>query len=102
MTSAHGVVVVAHWRTTEASLPDVLAYAAEARLASLAESGCHSYEILRDTIDPNHLVLIEHYRDETALDEHLDSPHYRELVVRRIRPLLADRTVEFLQARDAR
>ncbi|WP_197375996.1 putative quinol monooxygenase [Mycolicibacterium baixiangningiae] len=95
------IVVVAHWRTTEADLPEVLEYAAAARPLSLAEPGCLGYEILQDTEEPTHVVLVEHYRDSTALDAHMNSSHYRDLVVGRIRPLLTDRTVELLQPRDA-
>lgn len=94
------IVVVAHWRTTEADLPDVLENAAAMRPLSLAEPGCLGYEIFQDPGDPTHVVLIEHYRDSNALDAHLNSPHYRDLVVDRTRPLLTDRSVELLQPRD--
>ena len=93
------VVVVAHWRTTAADLSEVLECAAAARAPSLAEPGCLGYEILQDSADPRHVVLVEHYRDSTAIDAHLSSPHYQDLVVGRIRPLLTDRTVELLQPR---
>ncbi|SEH54125.1 Antibiotic biosynthesis monooxygenase [Mycolicibacterium rutilum] len=100
MTGHADVVVVAHWWTTGAGLSDVLTFAAQARPASLAEPGCLGYEVLQDTTDANHLVLVEHYRDEVALEDHLNSPHYQELVVGSIRPLLTDRTVEFLRPRE--
>ena len=93
------VVVVAHWRTTEADLPEVLRCAGQARQPSLAEPGCLGYQILSDTEDPTHLVLVEHYRDSAALQAHLASSHYQDLVVGRIRPLLTGREVELLQPR---
>lgn len=99
MSTTAPVVVLAHWRTTAANLPEVLKYASEAQPQSLAEPGCLGYEILSASDDPTHVVLIEHYRDTAALDAHLSSPHYQQLVVGRIRPLLTDRTVEFLQPR---
>lgn len=101
MTAAEPVVVVAHWQTTEASLETVLAHVAALQPQSLAEPGCLGYQVLRSVDEPTNLVLIEHYRDGAALDAHLDSPHYRELVVERIRPMLTDRRVEFLRPRDA-
>ncbi len=74
-----------------AGLSDVLTFAAQARPASLAEPGCLGYEVLQDTTDANHLVLVEHYRDEVALEDHLNSPpHYQELVVGEY-PSVADR-----------
>lgn len=93
------VVVLAHWRTTAADVSEVLQQAQAARESSLAEPGCLGYEILQDTADPTQIVLVEHYRDQAALDAHLASPHYHEFVVERIRPRLTDRAVEVLEPR---
>ncbi|WP_197379857.1 putative quinol monooxygenase [Mycolicibacterium mengxianglii] len=100
MSTAETVVVVAHWQTTEASVDTVLAHLAELQPKSLAEPGCLGYEVFRQIEERASLVLIEHYRDDTALDAHLNSSHYQDLVVGRIRPLLTDRRVEFLRPRD--
>jgi quinol monooxygenase YgiN len=101
MGAAEPVVVVAYWQTTEATIDTVLAHVAALGPQSLAEPGCLGYQVFRSVDEPTNLVVIEHYRDDTALEEHLNSPHYQELVVGRIRPLLADRRVEFLRPRDA-
>ncbi len=102
MTTAEPVVVLAHWQTTETSLDTVLEHIAALRPQSLAEPGCLGYEAFQSPGEPTNLVLIEHYRDGAALDAHLNSPHYQELVVGRIRPLLTDRRVEFLRPREAK
>jgi len=96
MSTTEPVVVIAHWQTTESALDTVLALAAELRPLSLAEPGCLGYEILRSVDESTTVALIEHYRDQQALDAHLSSRHYQDLVVGRIRPLLTDRRVEFL------
>lgn len=101
MTTAERVVVVAHWQTTEAALPTVLAHIAALRPQSLAEPGCDGYEAFQAVEQPTKLLLIEHYRNVTALEAHLGSAHYQELVAERIRPLLTDRRVEFLRPREA-
>jgi quinol monooxygenase YgiN len=88
------VVVVAHWQTTADSLDTVLAHLAELRPQALAEAGCLGYEAIQSVDDATTIVLIERYRDDSALDEHVNSAHYQELVVGRIRPLLTDRRVE--------
>ena len=90
------VVIVAHWQTTGEDLDTVLDLVAELAPRSLAEPGCLGYEVLQDADEPTHLVLIERYLDRAALDAHLDSPHYQELVVGGIRPLLTDRRVSTL------
>lgn len=90
------VVVVAHWQTTADSLDTVLGHLAALRPQALDEPGCLGYEAFQSIDDPAAIVLIERYRDQAALDAHLSSPHYQDLVVERIRPLLTDRYVEFL------
>ncbi|QNJ93215.1 antibiotic biosynthesis monooxygenase [Mycolicibacterium fluoranthenivorans] len=101
MGSTDPVVVVAHWQTTETELGTVLAHVAALRPQALAEPGCLGYQAFQSVDDPTHLLLVEHYRDAAALDEHLASRHYQELAVERVRPLLTDRQVELLQPRKA-
>ncbi|MDZ7887017.1 MAG: antibiotic biosynthesis monooxygenase family protein [Mycobacterium sp.] len=100
MSPAAAAIVVAHWYTTAENLPEVLASAAAAKPLSLAEPGCLGYSILQDTEDSSHVVLVEHYRDTAALEAHLNSAHYQDLIAGRVRPLLTERSVEHLQPRD--
>ncbi|MDA2892134.1 putative quinol monooxygenase [Mycolicibacterium sp. BiH015] len=90
-------MVVAHWKTTADSLETVLGHLAALRPQALAEAGCLGYETFQDVDDASAIVLIERYRDRSALDAHLNSAHYLELVVGRIRPLLTERRVNFLR-----
>jgi quinol monooxygenase YgiN len=101
MDTSGPVVVVARWKTIEADLPTVLAHFADLRPQSLAEPGCLGYEAFQSVGDPTALVLIEHYRDDAAFEAHLSSPHYQEVVVGLVRPLLTDRQVEVLRPREA-
>ena len=93
------ITVVAHWQTTAETLDTVLNHLAALGPQSLAEPGCLGYETFQSADDANTIVLIERYRDKSALDAHLNSPHYQDLVVNRIRPLLVERRVEFLKTR---
>jgi quinol monooxygenase YgiN len=101
MSAIEHVVVAARWQTTSESLGDVLALVAEVRRQSLAEPGCLSYEVFQSVDEPGALLLLERYRDGVALDAHRGSKHYRELVVERIVPLLRERRVEVLGARES-
>jgi quinol monooxygenase YgiN len=96
MNEAAPIVVVAHWQTTADSLDTVLEHVAHLRPQALGEPGCLGYEVFQSAEEPTAIVLIERYRDRAALDAHLNSAHYQDLVVQRIRPLLTDRRVEFL------
>lgn len=97
--SAGVITVVARWQPVDGKLGEVLAIVAEMRPKSLAEPGCLGYEVYRGVDGPHKLLLLEHYRDEAALEAHRQSAHYQSLVVGRALPLLAEREVELLQAR---
>lgn len=99
MEMAEGVVVVAHWQTTETELDKVRAHLATVRPLSLAEPGCLGYDLYQDHDEPTSLLLVEHYRDGVALEAHLNSDHYQNVVVGLIRPLLTERRVEILRPR---
>ncbi|MBV7538056.1 antibiotic biosynthesis monooxygenase [Duganella sp. sic0402] len=97
--SAGVITVVARWQPVDGKLGEVLAVLAEMRPKTLAEPGCLGYEIYRGIDSPHNLLLLEHYRDEAALEAHRQSEHYQSLVIGHALPLLADRQVELLQAR---
>jgi quinol monooxygenase YgiN len=90
------VTIIARWRATDDARSEILEHISTLQQQSLAEPGCLGYEVLQAFGDPNSLVLVESYRDAAALDAHRDSPHYRELVIGHILPLLADRHVEIM------
>ncbi|WP_179473829.1 putative quinol monooxygenase [Mycolicibacterium vinylchloridicum] len=94
------VVVIAHWQMSAESSAAVLGLVGDLAARSLAEPGCVGYEIFESVDGPTQLVLVERYVDRAALDAHTRSAHYQELVAERIRPLLTDRQVHFLEAVD--
>lgn len=98
MSATGQIVVIARWRMDEARVAEVLELVGTLRQQSLAEPGCLGYEVFRDTNAPGSLLLLERYRDNAAIEAHRQAPHYRELVVERIIPLLSDRQVELLPA----
>ncbi|GJG96906.1 putative quinol monooxygenase [Cupriavidus pauculus] len=98
MSASGQIVVIARWRMDEARVAEVLELVGALRKQSLAEPGCLGYEVFRNTDEPGSLLLLERYRDNAAIEAHRQAPHYRELVVERIIPLLSDRQVELLPA----
>lgn len=89
-------VVVAHYRTDRQNTATVRELLLPLAEASRTEPGNRGYEVLESLDDPGLFVILEHYADRAAFDAHLASPHFADLGVARIRPLLAERTVEFL------
>lgn len=92
------LVIVARWQMPLEAVGEVLRHVTELRAASLAEPGCLGYEVFQSTDQPGTVLLLEHYRDEAALQAHRQSAHYRTLVADRILPLLTRRQVEILRA----
>jgi quinol monooxygenase YgiN len=97
MSAPGQIVVIARWQIDAQRVAELLDLVTELRQHSLAEQGCLSYEVFRSTDDPGSLLLLERYRDDTAIDAHRNSSHYRELVVEHILPLLSNRQVELLR-----
>jgi (4S)-4-hydroxy-5-phosphonooxypentane-2,3-dione isomerase len=78
-------------------LQGFLAATEENAVASRKESGVVRFDVLRDRADPNHVVLVEIYRDEAAAAAHKDTGHYqrwRDIVAQMMaRPRQATRYV---------
>ena len=46
---------------------------------SRAEPGNLAYDLTADAQDPSLFVFVEHWTSRQALDEHMQTPHYRAL-----------------------
>jgi quinol monooxygenase YgiN len=64
---------------------------------TVVEPGCLRYELHEDHGDPEHLVLLEVWRDQVALDRHMGTEHVRALV--KDVPQLAVGEIEMLHLR---
>ena len=45
-------------------------------MASRDEPGIERFDVLTDRTDPDHIVLVEIYRDEAAAAAHKETAHY--------------------------
>lgn len=64
----------------------------------LEEPGCVAFEVYRSVDDRRRFLLLEKYVDRAAFDAHRVTEHFTEMAMKRIRPLLDDRSVEILDA----
>ena len=55
---------------------------------SRAESGCLNYDIYQSNDDPALLFTYENWTGKPALDEHIETPHFKNLC-EMLKPLLA-------------
>ena len=61
---------------------------------SRAEPECELYLVNRSTTDPDTFVLYEQYRDNAAIAAHRETPHFQELAVGQIIPMLQQRVFD--------
>jgi quinol monooxygenase YgiN len=45
-----------------------------------AESGCITFDLLKDTADPTVSVLYENWKDQAALDAHFQQPYVKQVL----------------------
>jgi (4S)-4-hydroxy-5-phosphonooxypentane-2,3-dione isomerase len=70
------LVVHVHVRIRPGQADDFLAATLVNARASLGEPGVLRFDVLRDQADPEHVVLVEVYRDADASAAHKLTPHY--------------------------
>ncbi|MGI4739770.1 MAG: putative quinol monooxygenase [Janthinobacterium lividum] len=90
------IAVAAEWRVLPGQEETVRQLMLEAAAAVRAhEPGNLLYIGHQDPADPTHFLFYEQYANQQALEAHRDSAHYQKLVVGKIVPLLAERTITF-------
>ena len=70
------VVVHVHVRIRPGQAEAFLAATLVNARASLGEPGVLRFDVLQDQADPQHVVLVEVYRDDDASAAHKLTPHY--------------------------
>lgn len=62
--------------------------------ASRSEPGNIAFDLYRKAGDPRSYALLERYASREALAAHRETPHFQDVMLGRILPLLESRTVE--------
>ncbi len=70
------LVVHVHARIRPGRTADFLAATEVNARASLDEPGVLRFDVIQDQADPDHVVLVEVYRDDDASAAHKLTPHY--------------------------
>ena len=86
--------VIARYRLAPGNEEEVLALLPQVVEASRAEPGNVSYAVYRALDDDREVILLERYASRDAFEAHRESPHFKDLVLERIVPLLESRVVE--------
>jgi quinol monooxygenase YgiN len=61
---------------------ELIAAALEVTAATRCDDGCLSYGFAADLEDPNTISSVEVWRDQTALDAHMQHEHTRQFIAR--------------------
>jgi len=67
-------------------------------IASRLEPGCVSYIPHQFQDDPNTVLIYEQYRDESALEAHRESAHFKKYAIEGMYQKMRDRSLENLTA----
>ncbi|MFF4759262.1 putative quinol monooxygenase [Streptomyces sp. NPDC001292] len=86
-------VVVARYHTKEGEEDTVLPLLDTMAAASRQEPGNLAYRVHQGTEDPRAIVLYEEYVSEADFTAHCATPHFREIVLGKVVPLLESRDV---------
>jgi len=70
------LIVHVHVRVRPGRAADFLAATLVNARASLGEPGVLRFDVIQDNDDPDHVVLVEVYRDTAAAAAHKQEPHY--------------------------
>ena len=70
------LIVHVHVRIRPGRAADFLAATLVNAQASLGEPGVLRFDVIHDNDDPDHVVLVEVYRDAAAAAAHKQEPHY--------------------------
>lgn len=89
------VLVAKYYLRSAEDMPAVLEAVDEmAERVRLEEPSCVLYQASRSAEREDLVLLYEHYVDEGAMLAHRETPHFKDVIERRIVPLLAQRERE--------
>ena len=70
------LLIIGRFQVKSEQLAVFLDYAREVVKQERQVDGCVGFEILQDIAQPDHFVMLEQWRDQVALDQHLQSDAY--------------------------
>jgi quinol monooxygenase YgiN len=86
--------VIARYTISAGRETDVLAKLSTLQAAARTEPGNLAFDVYRDVGDDRSVVLLERYTSKDAFAAHRETPHFTEVVLGQIVPLLDHRVVE--------
>ena len=88
------VILSIHYTFAPEDADRVAAIFRELRDAARKEPGCITFDVARSKDKPHVFALWEEYRDEAALQAHLETEHFKRLALGGVRQLAKERQAE--------
>jgi quinol monooxygenase YgiN len=85
------LIVVARYVVSEGHDSTVARLLRNNAEASRAEPGCLEFSVYQEIDDPRAFLLYERYTSEEAFQAHRRTPHFEDIIERRVVPLLDER-----------
>jgi quinol monooxygenase YgiN len=92
--------VIARHTIAAGNEDEVYALLAELIAAARTEPGNLAFDAFRSTEDPLRYVLLERYTSREAFADHRETPHFKQIMLAQILPLLASRDIAQYDALD--
>lgn len=94
------VYVFAKWQAKKGNTEKIVSLLTDVIKQTREEPGNLLYKVHRAIADPDTILLYEAYVDESAVADHRNSEHFRQIVVEKIIPLLENREVTLASSVD--
>ena len=75
---ADSIRVVTHIHVQSGKEEEAIALLKELVIATRAEAGCLHYELLQSSITATEFVILEEWKSEEDLNQHMQTPHVQE------------------------
>ncbi|MCX9191059.1 antibiotic biosynthesis monooxygenase [Carbonactinospora thermoautotrophica] len=82
------IALIARYRCRPGRADEVAAALRDYAPLVRAEPGCTLFLVYRQSDDPDEFRLVEHYVDDEAMQAHLNSAHFREVIEGHVVPAL--------------
>jgi quinol monooxygenase YgiN len=71
-------IITVHCYAKPETRSELIALCKEMIAPSRAESGCLYYSLFQDFAEENHFFFYEEWKDQSAIDFHMQTAHYKE------------------------
>lgn len=93
-TAGEPYVILVEFMLDEARLDEAIELLSDIQTQTLEnEEGCLVYDVLLSEQEPARIFLYESYESEDAYKVHSNAPYYKEIVLKKLKPLIKSQKI---------